>query len=261
MRTNRVLYWLLRYQKALNGAIPTVEASKIFLAHLREQGYSPSTLRVHRAALQGFHAWRGENLVFPIKMPRHLSLYIEAGIVARMLDLARETPKDYLILRLMSDAGLRRQEVVDLKVKNVNERALRFRGKGDRDRTVPLTKELAEALKPFGSDKGPDDRVVGVGEGVIYRVVKKSHSPEQVIHKLREAEILLNQGTNVGEASRKIGVTEQTYYRWRKEYGGMRLEQAKRLKAIEKENARLKKLVADLSLDNAILKEVAEGNF
>ena len=92
-------------------------------------------------------------------------------------------------------------------------------------------------------------------------MVKKSHSPEQVINKLREAEILLNQGANVGEASRKIGVTEQTYYRWRKEYGGMRIEQAKRLKALEKENTRLKKLVADISLDNAILKEVAEGNF
>ena len=92
-------------------------------------------------------------------------------------------------------------------------------------------------------------------------MVKKSHSPVQIINKLREAEILLNQGANVGEASRKIGVTEQTYYRWRKEYGGMRVEQAKRLKNIEKENARLKKLVADISLDNAILKEVAEGNF
>jgi len=92
-------------------------------------------------------------------------------------------------------------------------------------------------------------------------MVKKSHSPEQVINKLREAEILLNQGASVGEASRKIGVTEQTYYRWRKEYGGMRIEQAKRLKELEKENARLKKLVADISLDNAILKEVAEGNF
>ncbi len=92
-------------------------------------------------------------------------------------------------------------------------------------------------------------------------MAKKSHSPEQIINKLREAEILLNQGANVGEASRKIGVTEQTYYRWRKEYGGMRIEQAKRLKDLEKENARLKKLVADISLDNAILKEVAEGNF
>ncbi len=103
-------------------------------------------------------------------------------------------------------------------------------------------------------------------------MAKKSHSPELIINKLREAEILLNQGANVGEASRKIGVTEQTYYRkigvteqtyyrWRKEYGGMRIEQAKRLKDLEKENVRLKKLVADISLDNAILKEVAEGNF
>jgi putative transposase len=92
-------------------------------------------------------------------------------------------------------------------------------------------------------------------------MVKKSYSPEQVINKLREAEILLNQGATVGEVSRKIGITEQTYYRWRREYGGMRIEQARRLKDLEKENARLKKLVADISLDNAILKEAARGNF
>ena len=92
-------------------------------------------------------------------------------------------------------------------------------------------------------------------------MVKKSHSPEQIITKLREAEILLNQGANVGEACRKIGVTEQTYYRWRKEYGGMRLEQAKRPKELEKENTRLKKLVAELSLDISILKEADRGNF
>ncbi len=92
-------------------------------------------------------------------------------------------------------------------------------------------------------------------------MVKKSHSAEQIITKLREAEILLNQGATVGEASRKIGITEQTYYRWRREYGGMRVEQAKKLKSLEKENARLKKLVADISLDNAILKEVAGGNY
>jgi len=92
-------------------------------------------------------------------------------------------------------------------------------------------------------------------------MAKKGYTPEQIINTLREAEILLSQGNSIGEASRKIGVTEQTYYRWRKEYGGMRVEQAKKLKELEKENARLKKLVADLSLDNAILKEVAEGNF
>lgn len=80
------------------------------------------------------------------------------------------------------------------------------------------------------------------------------------MNKLREAEVLLSQGSPVAEASRKIGLTEQTYYRWRKEYGGMRLEQAKRLKELEKENFRLKRLVADLSLYNAILKEAARGN-
>ena len=92
-------------------------------------------------------------------------------------------------------------------------------------------------------------------------MVRKGFTPEQIIHKLREAEVLLSQGNTVGEASWRIGVTEQTYYRWRKEYGGMRVEQARRLKDLEKENARLKKLVADLSLDNAILKEAARGNF
>ena len=91
-------------------------------------------------------------------------------------------------------------------------------------------------------------------------MVRRSFAPEQIINKLREAEVLLSQGSTVAEASRKIGVTEQTYYRWRKEYGGMRLEQAKRLKELEKENSRLKRLVADLSLDNAILKEAARGN-
>ena len=80
------------------------------------------------------------------------------------------------------------------------------------------------------------------------------------MNKLREAEVLLSQGATTGEASRKIGVTDQTYYRWRREYGGMRIEQARRLKEVEKENTRLKKLEADLSLDNAILKEANRGN-
>jgi len=92
-------------------------------------------------------------------------------------------------------------------------------------------------------------------------MVRKTYTPEQIINKLREAEIHIHQGIPIAEASRKIGVTEQTYYRWRKEYGGLRIEQAKKLKNLEKENGRLKKLVADLSLDNAILKEAAEGNF
>ncbi len=91
--------------------------------------------------------------------------------------------------------------------------------------------------------------------------MKKAFSAEQIIAKLREAEVLLSQGQKVGEISRKLGITEQTYYRWRREYGGMQIEQAKRLKELEKENSRLKKLVAELSLNNSILQEVARGNF
>jgi transposase-like protein len=85
---------------------------------------------------------------------------------------------------------------------------------------------------------------------------RRSYTPEQIITKLREAEILLSQGKTVKEASKLLEISEQTYYRWRREYGGMDVTQAKKLKEMEQENARLKKLVADLSLDNAILKEV-----
>jgi len=91
-------------------------------------------------------------------------------------------------------------------------------------------------------------------------MVRKGYTPEQIINRLREAEILLSQGAAIGEASKRIGVTEQTYYRWRREYGGLRVDQARRLRELEKENSRLKKLVADLSLDNAILEEAARGN-
>ena len=90
---------------------------------------------------------------------------------------------------------------------------------------------------------------------------RKRFTSEQIITMLREAEVLLNQGSTVGEVSRKLEISEQTFYRWRKEYGGMRVDQARRLKDLEKENTRLKRLVADLSLDNAILKEANRGNF
>ena len=92
-------------------------------------------------------------------------------------------------------------------------------------------------------------------------MAKKRHTAEQIIAKLREAEVLLAKGTDMAQVCRKLGVTEQTYYRWRKEYGGVRSDQARRLKELEKENARLKKVVADLTLDNAILKEAAYPNF
>ena len=91
-------------------------------------------------------------------------------------------------------------------------------------------------------------------------MARRSYAPERIINKLREAEVLLSQGSTIGEAARKIGVTDMTYYRWRGEYGGMRIEQVKRLKELEKENTRLKRIVADLSLDNDVLKEVSRTN-
>lgn len=86
-------------------------------------------------------------------------------------------------------------------------------------------------------------------------MARNRYSAEQIILKLREAEVLLAQGQTVWQVSRSLGITEQTYYRWRREYGGLNTAQAKKLKELEKQNSRLKKLVADLSLDNAILKE------
>jgi transposase-like protein len=90
---------------------------------------------------------------------------------------------------------------------------------------------------------------------------RKRYTPEQIIRLLRQSEVLYSQGRNVPEICREIGVTANTYYRWRKEYGGMQVNQAKRLKELERENSRLKRAVADLTLDNQILKEASEGNF
>lgn len=91
-------------------------------------------------------------------------------------------------------------------------------------------------------------------------MARKRYSAEEIIGHLRTIEIDAGKGLGIAEACRKLGLTEQTYYRWKKEYGGLRVDQAKRLKSLEQENVRLKKLVADLSLDNSILKEVAAGN-
>ena len=90
---------------------------------------------------------------------------------------------------------------------------------------------------------------------------RKRYSPEKIIGMLREAEVALAQGITVGEICRKLSVSEQSYYRWRKQYGGMKISQVKRLKDLERENARLKKAVADLTLDKVILKEALEGNY
>jgi len=90
---------------------------------------------------------------------------------------------------------------------------------------------------------------------------RKRFAPEKIIRMLRDAEVSLAQGLTVGQVSRQLGISEQTYYRWRKQYGGMKISQAKRLKELESENGRLKKAVAELTLDKLILREALEGNF
>ena len=92
-------------------------------------------------------------------------------------------------------------------------------------------------------------------------MAKKRYTVEQIIRHLREAEVELATGQTTGVVCRKLGITEQTYYRWRKEYGSLRVDQVRRLKELERENGRLKKLVADQALDLAILKEASSGNF
>ncbi len=92
-------------------------------------------------------------------------------------------------------------------------------------------------------------------------MAQRKHTPEQVINKLREAEVAIAAGNTVAEAARRIGVAQQTFYRWRTEYGGLRIDQLRRLKQPESENSRFRRAVADLTVDNQILREAAEGNF
>lgn len=92
-------------------------------------------------------------------------------------------------------------------------------------------------------------------------MAKRRYTSEEIIHKLREVDVCLGQGRTIAEACKTIGVTDHTYFRWRKEYGGLKVDQAKRLKELELENARLKRVVAELTVDKLILKEVAEGKY
>jgi putative transposase len=92
-------------------------------------------------------------------------------------------------------------------------------------------------------------------------MAKQRYTTEEIIHKLREADVLIGQGQTIAQVTKQIGVTEQTYFRWRKSHGGLRIDQVKRLRELEAENSRLKRAVADLTVDKIILKEVAEGKF
>ena len=90
---------------------------------------------------------------------------------------------------------------------------------------------------------------------------KKTFTPEQIVGKLRQIEVLIGQGKTVPLACREAGIVEQTFYRWRKEYGGLQIEQARRLKELQKENAQLRRAIADLTVEKQVLKDIAEGNF
>jgi integrase/recombinase XerD len=223
---------LLHYQEALQGQAPSVERSKMFLAHLREQKYSASTLNVFRAALKGYHQWKGERFDFTIKIPDHKPKYVEASIVSQMLELAKPKPLDYLILLLLSDAGLRRDEAVELEVGNVGEKALRIRGKEDKDRTIPMTQTLLAVIKPFCKGKNPHDKVIGYKEKVIYNVVKKYATlvgkPDITPHDLRHAFAtrLLEKGVNLRAIQELLGHADLGTTQIYTSVSGIHLEEA-----------------------------------
>jgi integrase len=155
---------LLRYQLFLGENPPSLAATCEYLGLLRKNGFDPSTLRVYRAALAGFHEWRGEELKFKVTVPETSAKYVPWEITRRMLEHASSKPHDQLILRLMADAGLRRDEVVRLKVSNVEGAKLRFRGKGEKERTVPMTDELQKLVDQFSAGRPGDASLVELGK-------------------------------------------------------------------------------------------------
>ena len=171
-------------------------------------------------------------MILPIRLLHHVPEYIEPGIVAKMLELSQNKPKDHLILRLMTDAGLRREEVTSLQIRHIGTKALRLRGKGSRDRTVPLTDELAEALKPFCNGKSTNDLVLGVGEGVIYRTVKRysklAGKPELKPHDLRHsfATRLLERGVDLITIKQLLGHSSVATTQIYTQVAGIHLEDA-----------------------------------
>ena len=129
------------------------------------------------------------------------------------------------------------------------------------DRGIP-TLGTAFDLTPFHRSRLCESMVVQPGEmNKEVRMSRRRFKPEQIIRMLREAEVGLSQGMKVRDICRGLGISEQTYYRWRREYGGLKVSQVKRFKELEKENSRLKKAVAELTLDKLILKEALEGNY
>ena len=182
---------LLRYQLFLGENPPSLGATYQYLGTLRKNAFDPSTLRVYRAALAGYHEWRGEELKFKVKVPETSAKYVPWEIVQKMLELAAAKPHDELILRLMANAGLRRDEVVNLKISNVEDRKLRFRGKGGKERVVPMTAKLQTLIVKFSAGRLKEESLVQLGEKGVYLLVKRYGSlagmPEIAPHDLRRA--------------------------------------------------------------------------
>ncbi len=182
---------LLRYQLFLGENPPSLAATGEYLGLLRKSDFDPSTLRIYRAAIAGYHQWRGEELKFTVKVPETSARYVPWELVQRMLELASAKPHDQLILRLMTDAGLRRDEVVKLRLSNIEGSKLRFRGKGGKERMVPMTDELKKLVDQFSAGKARDASLVELGEKGVYLMVKRygllAGMPDIAPHDLRRA--------------------------------------------------------------------------
>jgi site-specific recombinase XerC len=159
-------------------------------------------------ALRGFHEWRGEFLKFKVKIPKKAPKLIPEEPILKMLELSAVKPHDELILRLMTDAGMRRDETVNVAVGAAEDGWLRFVGKGNKERQVPMTKRLANLVALFTAGKSPDTSLVGVGEKGIYGLVKRyaatAGHPELAPHDLRRYF-----GMRIQELSGDIRVTQE----------------------------------------------------
>jgi integrase len=182
---------LLRYQRFLAGNPPSLAATYEYLGSLRKNDFDPATLRVYRAALSGYHQFRGEELKFKVKVPETSAKYVPWDVIQKMLAMAAPKPHDELILRMMADAGLRRDEIVNLKLGNVEGNRLRFRGKGSKERTVPMTDELQIIVGKYSEGRPKEASLVELGEKGVYGLVKRygalSGMPEITPHDLRRA--------------------------------------------------------------------------
>ena len=180
---------LLRYQEFLGDNPPSLNATLEYLSSLRKNEFDPATLHVYRAALAGYHQFRGEELKFAVKVQTKTPILVPDEIVNKMLELAAASPRDHLILRLMTDAGMRRDEVVNLTAGSAESGWLRFTGKGNKERRVPMTDELKTLVTEFSAGKARDEKIVGLGEKGIYGTVKRyaerAGMPELTPHGLR----------------------------------------------------------------------------